>query len=198
MAPILQRFVNRVFSLNVDWKFGILKCEIMILYPTDSRTSPGRTPNEASMFELVMVGWREWVGIPELDEGPLLAKMDTGAWSSTLHASDIEIIESDLESRVRFRLGDESDWIERPVFGWRRIRDTGGHETLRPVIPTTLEMAGIDFDIELCLKDRSLMRHRLILGRRFLRGNFCVHPGRECIHPNNRTAPRISIGIETV
>jgi len=183
MAPILQRFVNRVFSLNVDWKFGILKCEIMILYPTDSRTSPGRTPNEASMFELVMVGWREWVGIPELDEGPLLAKMDTGAWSSTLHASDIEIIESDLESRVRFRLGDESDWIERPVFGWRRIRDTGGHETLRPVIRTTLEMAGIDFDIELCLKDRSLMRHRLILGRRFLRGNFCVHPGRECIHP---------------
>ena len=187
-----------MFSLNVDWKFGILKCEIMILYPTDSRTSPGRTPNEASMFELVMVGWREWVGIPELDEGPLLAKMDTGAWSSTLHASDIEIIESDLESRVRFRLGDESDWIERPVFGWRRIRDTGGHETLRPVIRTTLEMAGIDFDIELCLKDRSLMRHRLILGRRFLRGNFCVHPGRECIHPNNRTAPRISIGIETV
>ena len=198
MAPILQRFVNRVFSLNVDWKFGNLKCEIMILYPTDSRTSLGRTPNEASMFELVMVGWREWVGIPELDEGPLLAKMDTGAWSSTLHASDIEIIESDLESRVRFRLGVESDWIERPVFGWRRIRDTGGHETLRPVIRTTLEMAGIDFDIELCLKDRSLMRHRLILGRRFLRGNFCVHPGRECIHPSNRTEPRISIGIETV
>ena len=198
MAPILQRFVNRVFSLNVDWKFGILKCEIMILYPTDSRTSLGRPPDEESMFELVMVGWREWVGIPELDDGPLLAKMDTGAWSSTLHASDIEIIESDLENRVRFRLNNEGDWIERPVSGWRRIRDTGGHETLRPVIRTTLEMAGIDFDIELCLKDRSLMRHRLILGRRFLRGKFCVHPGRECIHPSDRTVPRITIGIETV
>ena len=191
MAPILQRFVNRVFSLNVDWKFGILKCEIMILYPTDSRTSPGRTPNEASMFELVMVGWREWVGIPELDEGPLLAKMDTGAWSSTLHASDIEIIESDLENKVRFRISEESEWIERPVSGWRRIRDTGGHETLRPVIRTTLEMAGVDFDIELCLKDRSLMRHRFIIGRRFLRERFCVHPGRQCIHSSERTIPRI-------
>ncbi len=160
----------------------------MILYPRDSRTSLGRAPTEASMFELVMVGWREWVGIPELDDEPLLAKMDT----------EIEIIESDLENIVRFRLGENSDWIERPVSGWRRIRDTGGHETLRPVIRTTLEMAGIDFDIELCLKDRSLMRHRLILGRRFLRGNFCVHSGRECIHPSDRTVPRISIGIETV
>ena len=82
------------------------------------------------MFELVMVGWREWVGIPELDDAPLLAKMDTGAWSSTLHASEIEIIESDLENIVRFRLGENSDWIERPVSGWRRIRDTGGHETV--------------------------------------------------------------------
>ena len=63
------------------------------------------------MFELVMVGWREWVGIPELDEESLLAKMDTGAWSSTLHANDIEIIESDLENRVRFRLDDDSEWI---------------------------------------------------------------------------------------
>ena len=150
------------------------------------------------MNKLAMIGWREWVGMPELEDVPLLAKMDTGAWSNTLHASDIEIIESDLENRVRFRLEDGGKWVERPVSDWRRVRDTGGHETLRPVIRTTLELAGIDFDIELCLKDRSLMRHRLILGRRFLRGKFCVHPGRECIHPSDRTVPRITIGIETV
>ena len=30
---------------------------------------------------LVMIGWREWVGIPELEDAPLLGKMDTGAWS---------------------------------------------------------------------------------------------------------------------
>ncbi len=171
------------------------------------------------MYELAMIGWREWVGIPELEDDPLLAKMDTGAWSNTLHASDIEIIESDLESRVRFRLGSdgvlgnndewieiiesdlesrvrfrlESDgeWIERPVHDWRRVRDTGGHETMRPVIRTTLQMAGMDFDIEVCLKDRSLMRHRFILGRRFLRAHFCIHPGRQCIHSNERTLPRV-------
>ena len=37
------------------------------------------------MYKLAMIGWREWVGIPELEDEPLLAKMDTGAWSNTLH-----------------------------------------------------------------------------------------------------------------
>ena len=143
------------------------------------------------MYELAMIGWREWVGIPELEDEPLLAKMDTGAWSNTLHASDIEVVESDIETRVRFRLSKDGDWGERPLADWRRVRDTGGHDTMRPVIRTTLEIAGMDYDIELCLKDRSLMRHRFILGRKFLRHGFCVHPGRQCIHSSARSLPRI-------
>ena len=143
------------------------------------------------MYELAMIGWREWVGIPELEDEPLLAKMDTGAWSNTLHASDIEVVESDIETRVRFRLSKDGDWVERPLDDWRRVRDTGGHDTMRPVIRTTLEIAGMDYDIELCLKDRSLMRHRFILGRKFLRHGFCVHPGRQCIHSGARSLPRI-------
>ena len=46
------------------------------------------------MIRPVIIGWREWVGLPELQRAPLLAKIDTGAWSNTLHAADIEIIES--------------------------------------------------------------------------------------------------------
>ena len=72
---------------------------------------------------LVMIGWREWVGIPELENAPLLAKMDTGAWSNTLHASDIEVVESDMETRVRFRLEHGGRWIERPLHDWRRARE---------------------------------------------------------------------------
>lgn len=160
--------------------------------PATSRTTVDRPRHgERTMYELAMIGWREWVGIPELEDDPLLAKMDTGAWSNTLHASDIEIIESDLESRVRFRLEEGGEWIERPVHDWRRVRDTGGHETMRPVIRTTLQIAGMDFDIEVCLKDRSLMRHRFILGRRFLRAHFCIHPGKQCIHSSERTIPRV-------
>ncbi len=142
------------------------------------------------MHELVMIGWREWVGIPELEGEPLRAKMDTGAWSNTLHASDIEVIEADLETQVRFRLSEDGGWVYLPLSGERRVRDTGGHQTERPVIRTTLEIAGMNHDIEVCLEDRSLMRHRFILGRKFLREHFCIHPGRQYIHSSERTLPR--------
>ncbi|HJL64497.1 MAG TPA: hypothetical protein QGF70_02815, partial [Candidatus Thalassarchaeaceae archaeon] len=54
----------------------------------------------------------------------------------------------------------------------------------------TLEIAGQDHDIELCLQDRSRMRHRIILGRRFLK-EFVIDPSEECLHSKQRTVPRI-------
>ena len=139
-----------------------------------------------------IIGWREWIGLPELKREPLLAKIDTGAWSNTLHAAEIEVLESPPESKVRFRI--EEDWIERPIFKWRRIRDTGGHDSLRPVIRTTLEIASRDFDVEVCLADRTKMKHKMILGRNFLRMGFIVDPARQCIHTMMRSKMRIRMG----
>ena len=138
-----------------------------------------------------VLGWREWIGLPELESHPTLAKMDTGAWSNTLHAEEITLTNNGMEQIVRFRLSKNGNWIERPLFDWRRVRDTGGHDTLRPVIRTTLEIAGQDHDIQLCLQDRSRMKHRIILGRRFLR-QFVIDPSIDCLHPKERTTPRIS------
>jgi hypothetical protein len=132
--------------------------------------------------------------MPELRRAPVLAKIDTGAWSNTLHAADIEIVESSLESRIRFRLEDDGRWIERPLSRWRRIRDTSGHETMRPVIRTTIEIASRDFDVEVCLADRSQLKHRMILGRNFLRLGFVVNPSRQCIHTMIRSEDRVEMG----
>ena len=132
--------------------------------------------------------------MPELQRVPLLSKIDTGAWSNTLHAADIEIIESRPESRIRFRLEEEGGWVERPIQRWRRIMDTGGHETMRPVIRTTIEIASRDFDVEVCLADRSRLKHRMILGRNFLRLGFVVNPSRQCIHTMVRSEDRVEMG----
>ena len=136
-----------------------------------------------------VLGWREWIGLPELEDGATLAKMDTGAWSNTLHAEEISLTNNGMEHIVRFRLTKNGNWIERPLHEWRRVRDTGGHDTLRPVIRTTLEVAGEDHDIQICLQDRSRMRHRILLGRRFLK-EFVIDPSEECLHPKQRTVPR--------
>ena len=142
------------------------------------------------MIKPAIIGWREWCGLPELQKAPLLTKVDTGAWSNTLHAADIEVIEGIPETRVRFRLEEDGSWVERPIQKWRRIRDTGGHETLRPVIRTTLEVASRDFDVEVCLADRAKLKHKMILGRNFLRLGFIVNPSRQCIHTMIRSEQR--------
>ena len=142
-----------------------------------------------------VLGWREWIGLPELEGGATMAKMDTGAWSNTLHAEEISLADNGLEQVVRFRLAKNGNWIECPLHEWRRVRDTGGHDTLRPVIRTTLKIAGEDHDIELCLQDRSRMSHRLILGRKFLRA-FIIDPSNQCLHAKERTNPRIRTRLE--
>ena len=83
--------------------------------------------------------------------------------------------------------------MERPLFNWRRIRDTGGHESLRPVIRTSLEIASRDFDVEVCLADRAKLKHRMILGRNFLRQGFIVNPSRQCIHTMMRSDERLEM-----
>ena len=145
------------------------------------------------MIRPAIIGWREWCGLPELQKARLLAKVDTGAWSNTLHAADIEVIEGIPETRVHFRLEEDGPWIERPIQKWRRIRDTGGHETLRPVIRTTLEVASRDFDVEVCLADRAKLKHKMILGRNFLRLGFIVNPSRQCIHTMVRSEQRVDM-----
>ncbi|HJM13278.1 MAG TPA: RimK/LysX family protein [Candidatus Thalassarchaeaceae archaeon] len=146
------------------------------------------------MIRPAIIGWREWIGLPELQRAPLLAKVDTGAWSNTLHASEIEIIEGLPETKIRFRLDGDGTWVERPLYKWRRIRDTGGHESLRPVIRTSLEIASRDFDVEICLADRAKLKHKMILGRNFLRNGFIVNPSRQCIHTMIRSEERVEMG----
>ena len=44
---------------------------------------------------LPIIGWREYLALPELKVDLVKAKVDTGARSSALHAVDINILEQD-------------------------------------------------------------------------------------------------------
>ena len=84
-------------------------------------------------------------------------------------------------------------FIEKEILKWRNVRDTSGQETLRPVIITKLEISGRDYQVEICLQDRSKMKHRIILGRNFLRNGFIINPSRQYMHTMIRSIPRIII-----
>lgn len=131
-----------------------------------------------------IIGWREWVKLPELGGTRVKAKVDTGARSSSLHAFNVRLTERNGVETVTFeihplqRSEKKKIRVEAPLLEMRKIRSSGGHETLRPVIETEVELMGERWSIEITLASRDEMGFRMLLGRQAIRGRFVVNPGR--------------------
>lgn len=134
--------------------------------------------------ELITIGWREWVGLPELGVDRLKVKVDTGARTSSLHAFDLEFFRKGKKDMVSFEIHPEqrsskkSIRVEIPVHEHRVVKPSSGHEEERAVIITTLKLYGLEWPVELNLTRRDAMGFRMLLGRQAIRGMFLVDPGR--------------------
>lgn len=136
------------------------------------------------MTELEVIGWREWVGMPDLSVERIKAKVDTGARTSSLHAFDMERFTKRNRQWISFSIHpmqrDSKQVIqcEFPIHDLRTVRSSNGRKELRPVIRTRLHLNGDDWLIDLNLTSRDLMGFRMLLGREAVRNRFAVNPGR--------------------
>ena len=143
-----------------------------------------RLPILKTFDHLTVVGLREWVALPDLGVAGLRAKIDTGASTSSLHATDIEPFERDGENWVRFtaHLGSVVQLrhrrCEAPLVTMKTIKSSNGHAQVRYVISTTLALGDRVWRVEFTLACRKAMRYRLLLGSKALiDGQLVVNPG---------------------
>ena len=130
-----------------------------------------------------VLGWREWVDLPDIGLGPIKAKVDTGARTSCLHAFELEPFEQAGKTWVRFKVHpiqkDDTQVVdcEALVSDQRPVTDSGGHTEQRYVITTRLRLGGWEKPVEMTLTSRDNMRFRMLIGRTTMKaGGFVVDP----------------------
>jgi len=141
----------------------------------------------------VMLGWREWVALPQLAIPAIRAKIDTGARTSALHVDAQWRFVEGGAPWVGFRLtpGLPDDAVVEtlaPVLDERVVRDSGGKRSTRVFVRTQLVLAGCERDIEINLADRAGMRFPMLLGRTAIAGMFMVDPAVSFLHGRRRKA----------
>lgn len=135
-------------------------------------------------YRSLVIGWREWLELPDLGIRKVKAKIDTGARSSSLHAFDVKTIERDGKQFARFKVhplqrnSKKTVECEAEILEFRMVKSSTGHAQKRPVILTTVEALGDEWTIELTLANRDEMGFRMLLGREAVRGRFLVDAGK--------------------
>lgn len=127
------------------------------------------------MNEATVIGWREWVDLPDWGLR-IRAKADTGARSSAIDCAEITELAGE---RVRFavrlkRKQSKLVVLEEPVALRKHVRSSTGQGHDRIFVETTLELAGRSKRILVSLVCRKRMIHRMLLGREALGGDFVV------------------------
>ena len=137
--------------------------------------------------EVLTLGWREWVGLPELGLPSIKAKVDTGARTSTLHAFEVESFEENGIQRVKFKIHPnqrDSESVKicvTDILDQRVVTDSGGHRENRWIIVTPLTIGPFSWPIEMTLTARDNMMFRMLLGRTAIKGLAMVDPSRSYI-----------------
>ena len=142
-----------------------------------------KSARSAQRRPAIVLGWREWVALPDIGVPVIKAKLDTGARSSSLHVESTRTFKRDGHEWVRFLAvtdltgRDAAVRAEAPVVDERMVRSSAGHEELRIVIETRVEIAGWNWEIDLTLAARpETMSFRMLIGRQGLSGHALIDP----------------------
>lgn len=128
------------------------------------------------MNELQLLGRSDRIDLPGLGLSNIHCKIDTGAYTSSLHCSKAEVINGVLEfvlldeehpefTGMKFRFNEYSE---------REIKNSFGEAETRYVIRTTITIYGKTYKTQFSLSDRDSLRFPVLLGRRVLRKRFLI------------------------
>jgi len=127
-----------------------------------------------------IIGRKEKISLPKLGLKLVWAKIDTGAFTSSLHVESIREEIEDGKKVLRFEvlMVGHKDFTGRTLsfrsYRQKQVKNSFGQTETRFLIVTKIRIAGETFPAEFTLSDRSSMKNSILLGRKVLQGRFLV------------------------
>jgi hypothetical protein len=128
-------------------------------------------------------GWRERILIDGMEKS-IYAKLDTGAYTSSIHAEEKELFERDGKKWVRFILTEPGKKdspktrIEAPLIRIARIKNPGGESESREVVRLAFKIGARKLRGDFTLNNRSNMNSAILIGRTTIRELGWIDPSR--------------------
>lgn len=132
------------------------------------------------------LGRREMIFFPEWNFGPVEAKVDTGAYTGSLHADNItEKINADGKPYLCFKLKrdyypflSEDVFIHSEKFERKTVKNSFGEGEVRYIIPVKIKIGRKIIRSKISLTDRSTMKFQILIGRRIIKNKFLLDIGK--------------------
>lgn len=135
------------------------------------------------MKKKITIGRKDIVDLPDFKLFDVKAKIDTGAYTSSINCSLVKIIHEDGAPTLEFHIpgkslkGKHRKIFKTKKFTRKNIRSSNGHIEKRYIITTKILLFNKLIRTEFSLTDRSTMRYPLLLGRKLLINRFIVDVG---------------------
>ncbi len=139
------------------------------------------------MNDLKIIGSEEWCIFDNLGIPAIMARVDSGAKTSSIHASNIEVFSKEGVDWVRFEVDPIQDnpsiliKCEAKLVRTKMVKSSMGTSEERLMIRTALTLGEDTFRIRLTLASRDTMNYRMLLGREALNGRYLIHPAEHCL-----------------
>lgn len=126
------------------------------------------------------IGRIDKADFPELHLQDIYIKIDTGAYTSSIHSHDIQEVELNGEKHIEFKLLDPSYSKYKDIvfkvknYKEKMVKSSFGATEQRFIIKTTVVIFDQEYPIELSLSERGDMKSPILIGRKFLKKQFIV------------------------
>lgn len=138
----------------------------------------------AKIKKLKLIGRREMVSFPLLEVSSVEAKIDTGAYTSSLHCEKISLDYENSKPILYFTVASAANSDDEPrvfryeMFEQKKIKNSFGEMEERFVIRTLIHMGRKKIWSSISLSNRDAMRYPVLIGRKLLKGKFLVDVSR--------------------